>query len=97
MLSVGRELNISDKPLACLTCTWEGDGAELSTGLVPANDGGLQVYAYRCPVCNSFNVNRKGKLLPFRKLSPTHEESQETSTSILNHTMPSQCKGKVLQ
>jgi hypothetical protein len=97
MLSVGRELNISDKPFACLVCTWEGDGAKLSTGLAPANDGVLQVYAYRCPRCNSFQVNHKGKLLPFREPSPTHEESQKATSANSDQTMPSQCKGKILR
>jgi hypothetical protein len=97
MLSVGRELNISDHPFACPACTWAGAGAELSTGLVPANDGVLQVYAYRCPRGKSPQVNRKGKLLPFIERSPTGVESQKPSSTSLEHTMLSQSKGKILR
>jgi hypothetical protein len=94
MLSVGREPNISDRPIACLACAWEGTGAELATGLLPTGQGALYVYAYRCPACHSFNLNHKGKLLPFRELSPAREERQTPPSPASEHTRLSQRKGK---
>ncbi len=66
MLSVGREINIESKNLLCRKCAWQGHGAELSTGLVRLRHSDIYVYAYRCPVCESFDLASKGKLLEFR-------------------------------
>jgi hypothetical protein len=66
MLSVGREINIENKNLLCRKCTWQGRGAEVSTGLIRVNRSDIYVYAYRCPVCESFDLASKGKLLRFR-------------------------------
>ncbi|MEW6210927.1 MAG: hypothetical protein AB1631_21360 [Acidobacteriota bacterium] len=74
MLSVGREINISDKSILCRDCAWEGAGAELSVGLMRVSRQPCFLYAYRCPVCLSFNIVRKGKLLRFRP-SPQQEKA----------------------
>ena len=66
MLSVGREINIKTKNLACRGCGWEGRGAELSSGLIRISRSAIYVYAYRCPRCGCFDIACKGKLLDFR-------------------------------
>jgi len=66
MLSVGREINIETKTLLCRKCAWQGRGAELSTGLIRVRHSDIYVYAYRCPVCESFDLASKGKLLAFK-------------------------------
>jgi hypothetical protein len=96
MLSVGRELNIHNQSIVCLICRWEGAGAELATGLIPVEDSAFSVYAYRCPACDSFNLSRQGKLLPFRSPPSTREENPETTSSTSDYTIPSQGKGKIL-
>ena len=70
MLSVGREINIETKHLLCRKCAWQGRGEELSTGLVRVSRSDIYVYAYRCPVCESFDLASKGKLLRFRSRVP---------------------------
>jgi hypothetical protein len=65
MLSVGREINVKKRQVACQTCGWEGVGEDLSTGLNRINRSKLLLYAYRCPCCDSFNVACKGKVLTF--------------------------------
>ena len=92
MLSVGRELNISEKAVSCRACEWEGDGADLSTGLIPVVSAAIYVYAYRCPACGSFNITRKAKLLPFR--SPFAARQPETGLPTLTHTMSAKTEGK---
>ena len=69
MLSVGREIGISDKSILCRNCSWEGTGAELSCGLMRVVGEPYLLYAYRCPGCLSFNIIRKGKLLKSRSLN----------------------------
>ena len=97
MLSVGRELNIHNQPIVCLSCKWEGAGAELSTGLVPVEDSAFSVYAYRCPACTGFQVTHNGKLLPFQLPASTRKENPETTSSTLDQTMPAQGKEEILQ
>jgi hypothetical protein len=66
MLSPGQELGIKDKQVLCGRCTWEGLGAELGTGLSRLEGSAVVYrYIYRCPLCGSFDVRRKGKLLDF--------------------------------
>ncbi|HXG94741.1 MAG TPA: hypothetical protein VNN73_20535 [Blastocatellia bacterium] len=66
MLSIGREINISQKEVVCRKCHWEGAGSQLSIGLIEIAHTQMYLAAYRCPQCHSFDVNRKGKLLEFR-------------------------------
>ena len=77
MLSVGRELKIHDKCVACHTCSWEGAGAELSTGLIRLTPAPIYFYAYRCPECGSFELARKGKLLQFRLRTNVAQADEE--------------------
>ena len=77
MLSVGRELEITDKHIVCLKCLWHGAGAELSAGLVQVTSTPMYCYAYRCPKCLSFNLTRKGKLLQFGKRAILDQEDQQ--------------------
>jgi DNA-directed RNA polymerase subunit RPC12/RpoP len=81
MLSVGRELKITHKQIVCRSCSWQGDGAELSAGLIKVASAHIYSYAYRCPECGSFEVARKGKLLLFRRPSPAKEDEDETTDS----------------
>jgi hypothetical protein len=66
MLSVGRQLNLREKVISCRECLWDGTSIQLQTGLVQINSSKLQIYAYRCPECGSFDLCIKGKLIPFR-------------------------------
>jgi predicted RNA-binding Zn-ribbon protein involved in translation (DUF1610 family) len=81
MLSVGRELNINQKAVSCQACSWEGEGAHLSTGLVPVVSTAIHVYSYRCPACGSFNIARKAKLLQFSSRFDPTQEDQESGRS----------------
>jgi len=74
MLSVGRELNIKHKRVVCQMCSWQGTGAELSTGLVQVTSAPIYFYVYRCPECGSFDLARKGKLLQFRLRTSAAQE-----------------------
>jgi hypothetical protein len=65
MLLPGKELYIKDKPVLCLKCNWEGVGVELSTRLLQKPGMEFLLYVYACPVCNSFDLARKAKVLPF--------------------------------
>ena len=80
MLSVGRELNINNKRVVCHKCSWEGVGAELSTGLIQLTPAPLYFYVYRCPGCGSFDLTRKGKLLQFRLRRPMAQEAEDNAT-----------------
>ena len=80
MLSVGRELKINDKRVVCHTCSWEGVGAELSTGLVQLTPTAIYFYVYRCPECGSFDLTRKGKLLQFQLRRTIAQETEEHAT-----------------
>jgi hypothetical protein len=77
MLSVGRELNISNKRVVCRTCSWEGAGAELPAGLVQIDSAPIYFYVYRCPECGSFELARKGKLLQFRPRNAVAQADEE--------------------
>lgn len=90
MLSVGRELNIHDKSVVCWTCSWEGAGSELSTGLIRLTPAPILFYAYRCPECGSFELARKGKLLQFRARTSAREDEDESSaqSAQAERTMP---------
>lgn len=90
MLSVGRELNISNKRVICRTCSWEGAGAELSAGLVQVTETPIYFYAYRCPECGSFELARKGKLLQFRARASARGDEDEASarSAQAERTMP---------
>ena len=65
MLSVGRETDIREKDVVCRSCSWEGIGSQLSTGLVRIENSPMFLFAYRCPACAGFELSRKGKLLAF--------------------------------
>lgn len=90
MLSVGRELNISNKRVVCRTCSWEGAGAELSAALVQVTSAPIYVYVYRCPTCGSFELARKGKLLQFRARAVARDDEDEASpqSAQAERTMP---------
>lgn len=70
MLSVGRELSIAQSGIVCRACVWEGEGFELATGFLRVRPTALYVYAYCCPACGSFKVDRKGKVLQFPRTRP---------------------------
>jgi hypothetical protein len=83
MLSVGRELKINDKRVVCRTCSWEGAGAELSTGLIRLTPAPIFFYVYRCPECGSVDLTRTGKLLQFRlRPSWAQEVAQEVDEPV---------------
>lgn len=86
MLSVGRELNINEKAVSCRACGWEGEGVDLSTGLVPVVATAIYVYSYRCPACGSFNITRKAKLLQFRLPFAASAENRERGCSASANT-----------
>jgi predicted RNA-binding Zn-ribbon protein involved in translation (DUF1610 family) len=86
MLSVGRELNINQKAVSCRACAWEGEGVDLSTGLLPVVSLAIYVYSYRCPSCGSFNITRKAKLLQFRLPFAASHDNQEPGCSTSAHT-----------
>lgn len=88
MLSVGRELKIHDKCVVCHTCSWEGAGAELSTGLVRSTPAPIYFYIYRCPDCGSFDLTRKGKLLQFRLRTTVAREDEDVVPSKPERAMP---------
>jgi hypothetical protein len=92
MLSVGRELKIHDKCVVCHTCSWEGAGAELSTGLIQLTHAPIYFYVYRCPECGSFELARKGKLLQFRLRTTVAQEDtvahEEAAPSNAERAMP---------
>jgi uncharacterized Zn finger protein len=88
MLSVGRELNISNKRVVCQTCSWEGPGAELSAGLIQVTAAPIYFYVYRCPECGSFELARKGTLLQFR-LRSTVAQEEESAPSKSERTVSS--------
>jgi hypothetical protein len=85
MLSVGRQLNLREKVITCRECLWDGERSQLAAGLVQINHSRLQVYAYRCPACGSFDLVIKGKLIPFtlKKLSGNEEPQNSTETPDL--------------
>lgn len=89
MLSVGRELNISNKRVVCQTCSWEGPGAELPAGLIQVTAAPIYLYVYRCPECGSFELTRKGKLLQFRLRTTVAQGAGESAPSKSERTMPS--------
>jgi hypothetical protein len=82
MLSVGRELKIKDNGVVCRQCAWEGEGAELSTGLVKVTASSIYRYVYRCPACAGFDLARKGKLLQFRLPTPIAPERENRNALI---------------
>jgi len=85
MLSVGRELNISGKTVSCHACAWEGEGVDLSAGLVPVVSTGIYVYFYRCPACGSFDINLKAKVLHFRSpFAARDKQAGDPSVLALN-------------
>ena len=86
MLSVGRELDINQKAVSCRECGWEGEGIDLSVGLVPVVSTAIYVYSYRCPACGSFNITRKAKLLEFRLRFAASQDNQEPGRSTSVHT-----------
>ena len=88
MLSVGRELNIRNERVACQSCSWEGAGAELSTGLIQVTSSPICLYAYRCSECGSFELVRKGKLLQFQFRTAVVQEAEEAEPSKSEHAMP---------
>lgn len=88
MLSVGRELNISNKRVVCQTCSWEGAGAEMSAGLIQVTATPIYFYVYRCPECGSFELARKGKLLQFRLRTTASQEDEEAAPFKSEHAMP---------
>lgn len=79
MLLVGRELNITEKVIVCQRCSWRGIGVELSRGLAQVTSMPMYFYAFRCPECLSFDLTRRGKLLPFRT-RPTIADENERGT-----------------
>jgi hypothetical protein len=79
MLSVAREINISEKDVVCRRCAWEGAGCRLSTGLIRITQAVAYLYAYRCPACGSFDVTRKGKLLEFRSPRTLNRELEDAT------------------
>jgi hypothetical protein len=83
MLSVGRELYIQDQPVTCLECDWQGLGAQLSTGHLPAQGMKAYVYAYRCALCGSFEVRRQAKVLAFRR--PAQAEGLEAPQRLISN------------
>src|SRR5438128_200240 len=88
MLSVGRELKIKDNSVVCRECSWQGAGAELSTGLVKVVSSSMYRYVYRCPACGSFDLSRKGKLLQFRlHTSVTPEREEQSSTGSRRNSL----------
>jgi len=76
MLSVGRELKIGEHDVLCRQCSWDGAGAELSTGLVKVSCSSMYRYVYQCPACGSFDLASKGKVLQF----PSRVSSPESRT-----------------
>ena len=66
MLSVGREIGIAAKEVACRACGWEGIGSQLASGLIKVDRAGIYLYVYRCAECGRFDVVRKAKILKFR-------------------------------
>ena len=90
MLSVGREINIESKNLLCRKCAWQGRGAELSTGLVRVSHSDIYLYAYRCPMCESFDLASKGKLLAFRRVTSASPDTIEQSTDDERQSAESQ-------
>ena len=62
MLSVGREIHLSEQQVVCLSCLWEGTGKQLTTGLTEMVYPEIFLFAYRCPECGCFDTARKGKL-----------------------------------
>lgn len=79
MLSVGRELKIREHGVLCRECSWDGAGAELSTGLVKVTRSSMYRYVYRCPACGSFDLARRGKVLQFPSHTNNRESRIETS------------------
>jgi hypothetical protein len=88
MLSVGRELNISNKRVVCNACSWEGAGVELSAGLIQTSCAPIYFYVYRCPECASVELARKGKLLQFRLSATVAQGVKEAGSSKSEHAMP---------
>lgn len=88
MLSVGRELNIDNKPVVCRRCSWEGVGAELSAGLAQVTTAHIYFYVYRCPECHSIELARKGKLLQFRLRTPAAPDDEVAEPSRSDRAMP---------
>lgn len=88
MLSVGRELKIARKRVVCRTCSWEGFGAELSTGLIRIIPEPIYFYAYRCPGCGGFDLTRKGKLLLFRLRAIDPQEPEQAIPLKPERAMP---------
>ena len=72
MLSVGREIFIKEQQVHCRSCSWEGTGNQLATGLIAISYQEIFLYAYRCPECSSFDTARKGRLLEFRSRHIAH-------------------------
>jgi hypothetical protein len=79
MLSVGRELNITERRFICHQCRWEGIGPELKTGLVRISRSDIYLYSYRCPECESYDVVWKGKLLAFATRSESTAVSRQNA------------------
>jgi hypothetical protein len=81
MLSVGRELNIKNKRVICRTCSWEGAGEELSSGLIQVISASIYLYVYRCPNCASIELVRKGQLLQFRRRTAAAQDAEEEAAA----------------
>lgn len=80
MLSVGRQLKLQEEVILCRECLWDGASIQLQTGLVQISDSNLQIYAYRCPECGSFNLGIKGKLIPFKLKNTSGSEALQNPT-----------------
>lgn len=87
MLLVGRELNINEKVIVCQRCSWRGIGVELSTGLAQVTSMPMYFYAFRCPDCLSFDLARRGKLLPFRRRPTIADENERGTPAKSKHAM----------
>lgn len=82
MLPVGRQLGIQSKTVVCQQCSWEDLGNRLSNKLVWLEwiRGYLGVYC--CPLCFSFDLKYKGKVLPFHSNSTASQLHTNTATPI---------------
>ena len=79
MLSVGREIYISEQQVLCRSCLWEGTGSQLATGLMQTQNPEIFLYAYRCPECGCFDTARKGRLLEFRSRHAAQQSDASNS------------------
>ena len=88
MLSVGREIYISEQQVLCRSCLWEGTGNQLATGLSETRYPEVFLYAYKCPECGCFDTARKGRLLEFRSRHAAQQPDASNTDSQLEDFCP---------